>query len=331
MNLDNLEFQVKALIVAFAITVITTAILTPMFKRKNVDDDEREDGPETHLKKKGTPTMGGIAFIVSLVIIVAGIFVYYRVKEPTIAFNLLAVGLATVGFGIIGFIDDFKKTKYKNKDGLSPKAKMIGLGLISVVFALYLGIYKGTTGLIIPFTGGFEWISPIWFFIPFAIFVMLGSTNAVNLTDGVDGLASSVSTIMFTALTVIAVILQVKEMAIFGGIMVGICIGFLVFNYYPSKMMMGDTGSLLLGGAAAAMALYLKVPLFLLLIAIIPVLEALSVIIQVSHYKRTKKRIFKMAPLHHHFELSGWHENVVVLVFSLVTLAFSILSIFAII
>ena len=159
---------------------------------------------------------------------------------------------------------------------------------------------------------------------------MLGTTNAINLTDGIDGLSSSVTTIILTCLTVIAIIFDVKEVTLFGSALSGACLGFLLFNLYPSKVMMGDTGSLCLGGAVAAMALYLKMPLLLLIIALVPILETLSVMIQVAHFKRTGNRVFKMAPLHHHFELSGWKENKVVSVFSIVTLIVCIIGIFAI-
>jgi len=159
---------------------------------------------------------------------------------------------------------------------------------------------------------------------------MLSATNAINLTDGIDGLSSSVTTIILTALTVIAIILQVKEVTIFGSALAGACLGFLLFNLYPAKVMMGDTGSLLLGGAVAGMALYLKMPLLLLIIAIIPILETLSVIIQVVHFKRTGNRLFKMAPLHHHFELSGWKENKIVSIFSIITLIVSIIGVMSI-
>ena len=159
---------------------------------------------------------------------------------------------------------------------------------------------------------------------------MLGTTNAINLTDGIDGLSSSVTTIILTGITVIAIIFNVKEVTLFGSALAGCCLGFLLFNLYPSKVMMGDTGSLMLGGAVAAMALYLKMPLLLLIIGIVPILETLSVMIQVAHFKRTGNRVFKMAPLHHHFELSGWKENKVVSVFSLVTLVACIIGVLAI-
>lgn len=171
---------------------------------------------------------------------------------------------------------------------------------------------------------------PIWLYIPFVILVMLATTNAINLTDGIDGLSTSVTTIILTCLTVIGIIFGVKEIVLFGSTLIGICLAFLLFNLHPAKVFMGDTGSLLLGGAVSVMAIYLKMPILLLIIAIVPVLETLSDIIQVAHYKRTKKRVFKMAPLHHHFELSGWNENTIVSTFSVVTLIACIIGIMAI-
>ena len=209
-------------------------------------------------------------------------------------------------------------------------SKMLGLLIIAVCYTLYLTqVLKIGTDIYIPFAN-FSVTLPIWIYIPFAIFVMLGTTNAINLTDGIDGLSSSVTTIILTALTVIGIIFDIKEVTLFGSALAGACLGFLLFNLYPSKVMMGDTGSLMLGGAVAAMALYLKMPLLLIIIAIVPILETLSVMIQVVHYKRTGNRVFKMAPLHHHFELSGWKENKVVTVFSIITLLACIIGLFAI-
>ena len=197
---------------------------------------------------------------------------------------------------------------------------MRGLLLISVIYVLYLvkGINLGTETYI-PILK--EYINiPIYAYIPFAILVILGTTNAVNLTDGIDGLSSTVSAIIITCLTIIATILGTKEIVIFGAITIGAVLGFLMFNIYPAKAFMGDTGSLFLGGVISGMALYLKMPLILLIIAIVPVIETISVIIQVACFKKTGKRVLKMAPIHHHFELSGWRENQVVVVFGLVTL-----------
>lgn len=327
-----MEFQVKVLFLTFAITVILSFIIIPILRRRKVGQIERDDGPQSHLKKQGTPTMGGIIIILSMIIVCVGLFFYYTKyrPEPTIAKNILPLLITSVGFGLIGFIDDFKKLVLKNTKGLSPTAKMIGLLIIAVGYIIYLtNVLKIGTDIYIPFAKT-SIVLPIWLYIPLAILVMLGTTNAINLTDGIDGLSSSVTTIILTCLTVIAIIFDVKEVTLFGSALAGACLGFLLFNLYPSKVMMGDTGSLCLGGAVAAMALYLKMPLLLLIIALVPILETLSVMIQVAHFKRTGNRVFKMAPLHHHFELSGWKENKVVSVFSIVTLIACIIGIFAI-
>ena len=327
-----MEFQVKVLFLSFALTVVFSLIIIPILRKLKVGQMERDDGPQSHLKKQGTPTMGGIIIILSMIIVCIGLYVYYtRVRlEPEIAKNILPLIITSVGFGIIGFIDDFKKLVLKNTKGISPAAKMIGLLIVAVGYSLYLtNVLKIGTDIYIPFVKTSITL-PIWIYIPFAIFVMLATTNAINLTDGIDGLSSSVTTIILTCLTVIGIIFNIKEVTLFGSALSGACLGFLLFNLYPSKVMMGDTGSLMLGGAVAAMALYLKMPLLLLIIALIPILETLSVMIQVAHFKRTGNRIFKMAPLHHHFELSGWKENKVVSVFSVITLVVCIIGILAI-
>ena len=201
---------------------------------------------------------------------------------------------------------------------------MLGLLIISVTFVVFLYKKVGTQTLI-PIVK--QYINlPVWVYIPFAIFVMLGTTNAVNLTDGIDGLATSVTTIIIATLTIIGIILDVKEVVLLGSMVCGANLAFLIFNMYPAKVFMGDTGSLLLGGVIVSMALYLKMPLILIVIALVPVLETLSVMIQVVYFKKTGKRIFKMAPLHHHFELSGWNENKVVSVFSIVTLLLCVIG-----
>lgn len=327
-----MEFQVKVLILSFIITVVLSLIIIPILRKLKVGQIERDDGPESHLKKQGTPTMGGIIIAISIVVICLGLYYYYTHKtiEPQIAKNMIVLMLASVGFGLIGFIDDFKKLVLKNTKGLSPTAKMIGLLIVAVAYTIFLTKVLGNgTDIYIPFAKT-TITMPIWLYIPFAIVVMLATTNAINLTDGIDGLSSSVTTIILTCLTVIGIIFDLKEITLFGSALSGACLGFLLFNLYPSKIMMGDTGSLLLGGAVSAMSLYLKMPLLLLIIAIIPLLETLSVMLQVAHYKRTGNRIFKMAPLHHHFELSGWRENKVVSVFSIVTLVASIIGLLAI-
>ena len=251
-----MEFQVKVLLLTFAVTVILSLIIVPILRKLKVGQQERDDGPQSHLKKQGTPTMGGIIIIISMVIICAGLFYYYTNirKEPTVAKNILPLLFVSIGFGLIGFIDDFKKLILKNTKGLKPAAKMLGLLIIAVAYTIFLThVLKIGTDIYIPFAHT-NITLPIWIYVPFAIFVMLATTNAINLTDGIDGLSSSVTTIILTCLTVIGIIFDVKEITLFGSSLSGACLGFLLFNLYPSKVMMGDTGSLLLGGAVAAMA-----------------------------------------------------------------------------
>ena len=271
--------------------------------------------------------MGGIIMIIAMILVITGAYIFLNVQEKNAtAHRLIPMLILTIGFGVIGFIDDFKKLFFKNTEGLKPSYKMLGLLIISVFYVIYLvnWLHIGTQTYI-PILKIYIDI-PIYLYIPFAIIVILATTNAVNLTDGIDGLSSSVSAIIITCLTVIGIIAGIEEIAVFGSIVIGIVLGFLIFNLHPAKVFMGDTGSLLLGGVISSMALYIKMPLLLILIALIPVLETLSVMIQVAYYKKTGKRFFKMAPLHHHFELSGWKENKILVVFSLVTLVLCIVG-----
>lgn len=319
------------LMISFITSIILALIIIPILRKIKVGQIERDDGPQSHLKKQGTPTMGGIIFMLAIIICVTGTYIYLRIKNETaIAHNLLPMLCLTMGFGVIGFIDDFKKLVLKNTKGLSPSSKMAGLLLISVAYTLFIlnFCYIGTD-IFIPFFK--TTISlPVVLYIPFAIIVILAATNAINLTDGIDGLSSSVSAIIITCLTVIANINGVQEVSIFGSIVIGAVLGFLMFNLHPAKVFMGDTGSLFLGGVISSIALYLKMPLLLLVIALIPILETLSVIMQVAYFKKTGNRIFKMAPLHHHFELSGWSENKVVMIFTLATLIVCTIGILAV-
>ena len=315
-----MEFQSKILFLSFVITMILGLIIVPILKKLKVGQIERDDGPESHLKKQGTPTMGGIIIMLGIIIVTIAAYIYYSAIDGDVAKNLIPILGLTIGFGIIGFIDDFKKLVLKNTKGLKPSLKMLGLLIISVIYVMYLikGLNLGTDTYI-PILKQYINI-PIFAYIPFAIFVILATTNAVNLTDGIDGLSSSVCTIIITCLTIIATMFGIKEIVIFGAIVIGAVLGFLIFNIHPAKVFMGDTGSLFLGGVISGIALYLKVPLILIVIAIIPVIETLSVIIQVAYFKKTGKRVFKMAPIHHHLELSDWRENQVVMLFSLITL-----------
>ena len=320
-------FEAKVLIISFIISIIMGFIIIPILKKRKVGQIERDDGPQSHLKKQGTPTMGGIIIIITMTLVVIGTYIYLSIiGETDIAHKLLPILLLTIGFGLIGFIDDFKKLVLKNTEGLKPSYKMIGLLIISVAYVIYL-VYglKIETQTYIPIIKTYIDM-PTFIYIPFAILVILGATNAVNLTDGIDGLSSSVCAIIITCLAIIGISLQLYEVSIFASIVIGAVLGFLMFNIHPAKVFMGDTGSLMLGGVISGLALYLEMPLLLLVIALIPVLETISVMIQVVYFKKTGKRFFKMAPLHHHFELSGWKENKVVVVFSVVTLLLCIVG-----
>ena len=325
-----MQYQNKILLLSFVATVVLSLIIVPILRRLKVGQIERKEGPESHLKKQGTPTMGGIIMIIVLIVVGAFLYIDFSKDQQNVANAILPLIGVAVGFGLIGFVDDSKKLFFKNTKGLSPKAKMLGLLIVAVAYTIVLiNVFDIGTDIFIPFVK--EYITlPIWVYIPFAVLVMLATTNAINLTDGIDGLSTSVTTIIITCLTVISVLLGIKEVTAVGAILIGTCLGFLLFNLHPAKVMMGDTGSLMLGGAIAGIALYLKMPLLLLIIAIIPIIETLSVMIQVTYYKKTGNRIFKMTPIHHHFELSGWKENKIVSVFSLITLVFCIIGLFAI-
>lgn len=317
----------KIVLLSFVVSTMFAMIIIPILRRLKVGQIERDDGPQSHLKKQGTPTMGGIIIVITIILVTAFLYKNYSVQEPIVAKNLIPLAFVTIGFGIVGFVDDFKKLVLKNTKGLKPMYKMIGLLMVAVVYTLFLtNVLNIGTETYIPIIKTYITL-PIWIYIPFAIFVLLGTTNAVNLTDGIDGLSTSITTIIITALTVISIILGVKEVTLIGSILIGACLGFLLFNLHPAKVFMGDTGSLLLGGAIAGIVLYLKMPLILIVLALVPIIETISVIMQVVYFKKTGNRIFKMAPIHHHFELSGWKENQIVSAFSIVTLILSIVSI----
>lgn len=323
-------FQIKILLLSFVATVALGILVIPILKRLKVGQIEREDGPQSHLSKQGTPTMGGVILAGAITALIIFVFLSYARTEIELAKKLIPLALISLGFGLVGFVDDIKKLVFKNTKGLKPAYKMIGLLAIAVLYVVYLIkiIDLGTDTYIPIFKVSIS--LPIWLYMPFAIFVILGTTNAINLTDGVDGLCPTISAIIITCLTVIGIIYDVKEVVIFGTIVIGACLGFLLFNMHPAKVFMGDTGSLLLGGVIVALALYLKMPFILIIIALIPVLETVSVIMQVLYFKKTGNRFFKMAPLHHHFELSGWGENKVVSIFSIITLILCIIGLLVI-
>lgn len=306
---------ILAIIIAFAVSAILCPIVIPFLHKLKFGQQVREDGPQAHLKKQGTPTMGGLVFLTAVVITS---LLYIR-DYP----RIIPVLFMTVGFGVIGFLDDYIKIVMKRSEGLNPVQKLIGQFIITGIFVYYL-VCSGEvdTSMLVPFTGGFEhglYLNLGFLFIPFVFFVVLGTDNGVNFTDGLDGLCTSVTILVATFLTIIS-IGENSGISPITGAVVGSLLGFLLFNVYPAKVFMGDTGSLALGGFVSASAFMMQIPLFIPIIGLIYLVEVLSVIMQVSYFKATHgKRIFRMAPIHHHFELGGWSETRVVAVFSIVT------------
>lgn len=301
---------IYAALIAFLINLILSPILIPFLTRLKFGQFVRDDGPKSHLKKAGTPTMGGIIIIISIVL-TSILFIKDNMDG-------MAVILVTLGFGIIGFLDDFIKVVMKRSLGLRAYQKIISQLIIIGCFGYYVLYYANIgTKIIIPFSRGMELDLGIWF-IPFLIFAMLGTVNGVNLTDGLDGLASSVTVLVATFFTIVSWGENSSILPI-GAAVVGSLLGFLLFNSHPAKVFMGDTGSLALGGFVVSTAFILKMPLFIIIVGLIYVIEALSVMIQVAFFKMTHKRVFRMAPIHHHFELSGWTETKVVSVFCIAT------------
>ena len=306
---------ILAIIIAFAVSAILCPIVIPFLHKLKFGQQVREDGPQAHLKKQGTPTMGGLVFLTAVVITS---LLYIR-DYP----RIIPVLFMTVGFGVIGFLDDYIKIVMKRSEGLNPVQKLIGQFIITGIFVYYL-VCSGEVGtsMLVPFTGGFEhglYLNLGFLFIPFVFFVVLGTDNGVNFTDGLDGLCTSVTILVATFLTIIS-IGENSGISPITGAVVGSLLGFLLFNVYPAKVFMGDTGSLALGGFVSASAFMMQIPLFIPIIGLIYLVEVLSVIMQVSYFKATHgKRIFRMAPIHHHFELGGWSETRVFAVFSIVT------------
>jgi len=313
---------ILAIIIAFAISAILCPIVIPFLQKLKFGQQVREDGPHAHLKKQGTPTMGGLVILTSIIIT----SLFYIRDYP----RIIPVLFVTVGFGIIGFLDDYIKIVMKRSEGLNPKQKLAGQIAITGVFIYYLiNSNEVGTEALIPFTGGFDngcYLNLGIFFIPFVFFVVLGTDNGVNFTDGLDGLCTSVTILVATFMTIIA-IGENSGISPITGAVVGSLLGFLLFNVYPAKVFMGDTGSLALGGFVASSAFMMQMPFFIPLIGLIYLIEVLSVIIQVGYFKLSHgKRVFKMAPIHHHFELSGWSETRVVAVFAIITAILCLLA-----
>ncbi len=299
-------------VIAFLICIIIAPMLIPFLHKLKFGQQIREEGPSWHQKKSGTPTMGGIMFIIASLLATA-----FFVSD----LSVIVVMLFSLGFGLIGFADDFIKVVLKRNLGLTALQKLALQIAFSVAFVLVLkslGLLE--TSIYIPFTS-IE-LELGWFFVVFAVFVMVGFTNAVNLTDGLDGLATSVTAIVSLFFAIVSFVFSNVALGVFLIALTGGCIGFLMFNKHPAKIFMGDTGSLFLGGALAAGAIVLKMPLILVIAGIIYVIEALSVMLQVASFKLTGKRVFKMSPIHHHFEMCGWKEVKIVVVFSIFTIVF---------
>ena len=308
--MEQLVQGIYAIIISFVIGVILCPIIIPILHKMKYGQTERDDGPQSHLKKQGTPTMGGIAILIAFC---GGSFFFLKGN-----YDGIAIVLVTLGFGIIGYIDDYIKVVKKRSLGLKPMQKIIGQLVITGAFACYLHAWGVGSELLIPFTRGMTVDLGI-LFVPFLIVAVLGTVNGVNLTDGLDGLASGVTLI-------VAVFFMLVSWGAGSGIspvcgsVIGALLAFLIFNAYPARVFMGDTGSLALGGFVASVAFLLKMPIFIVIVGFIYLLESVSVMIQVLYFKKTGgKRFFKMAPIHHHFELCGWSETKVVTVFYIVT------------
>ena len=314
-----------ALIVSFVVTAVVGKLLIPALVRLKAGQSIKEIGPTWHMSKQGTPTMGGLMFIIGIGVAIL-IFGWSGMLEGD--FTHLYFYLFALVFGVIGYIDDYEKVKHHQNTGLTSIQKFL-LQLAAAIVFLCLMRYEGmlSPNLYIPFFHTHIVMNWVVYLI-FAAFVIVGTVNAVNITDGVDGLSSSVTVPVAAFFAILGYVWSgYTQLGVFGGAMVGGLFGFLLYNRYPAKVFMGDTGSLFLGGAVAALAFAYDMPLILLLVGIVYICETMSDIIQVAYFKLTHgKRVFKMAPLHHHFEMCGWNEKKVVTVFTTVSLIFCVLA-----
>jgi phospho-N-acetylmuramoyl-pentapeptide-transferase len=293
--------------VAFLLAVVLGPLFIPLLRRLKFGQQIRTEGPQAHQKKAGTPTMGGTIILLALTLA----FLRFAPRQSMETYVLL---VACLGYGLIGFLDDYIKIVFKRSLGLTAKQKLLGQLLFAGVVCFLLYRMDHSTDLSIPFFDvsiHLGW----WLYVPFVIVFMLGFSNAVNFTDGLDGLLSGTSALAFGAIAIIAMIHTNPEVAFFCAAMIGAVLGFLVFNAHPAKVFMGDTGSLGIGGALAAVAILTKTELLMVIIGGVFVIEVLSVVIQVISFKTRGKRVFKMSPIHHHYELSGWSEWRVVITF----------------
>lgn len=302
MEIDYLLYLAESIVV----TIIAGWVGIPLLKKLKARQSIRTEGPKSHRAKSGTPTMGGLFMLVALVVVVG----FNKIVDPSVLWLLFL----TLGHGLLGFLDDFIKAEKKRNLGLTAGQKMVGQLVLACLFCWgVVDTLHLPYSIAIPFTQ--LDISIGWFYYPFVVLVIVGASNAVNLTDGLDGLASGCCVISFAAYAVFCYMTGFNDLGYFITILAGSCIGFLFFNYHPAKVFMGDTGSLALGGAIAGISVMTRTELLLVFLGLIFVLEALSVIIQVTSFKLRGKRVFKMSPIHHHFELSGWSEVKVVWVF----------------
>lgn len=340
-NMDILKIMVMADFFPFIVALAVTALLGPAFipwlHKLKFGQEIREEGPKWHQKKSGTPTMGGIMFIIGIGVAVAAVCViaaingvFSRSREG----KLILLYIIAAGFGMVGFVDDYIKVVKKRNLGLKPLQKLILQLVMTVVYVLAVYFIEGevNSSISIPFTS-YELVLPVWIYVPFIMFVMLGTVNAVNLTDGLDGLAASVTFVECLYFAVLgAMIGEFMHVSYIAAAAAGAMIGFLFYNRYPAKVFMGDTGSLFLGGIVAIMAIDTRTEIFLIIAGFVYFMETLSVIMQTTYFKYTKKkygegrRIFKMSPLHHHFEMCKWSEVKIVTVFSVATLILSVIA-----
>jgi len=317
-----------AAIISFVITAVLGKILIPVLHKIKYGQPIKDIGPTWHKKKQGTPTMGGIMFIIGITVtaVVCVLLFYFLNSEnnlggsiddsPAQKVRLFGGLIMSLGCALLGFVDDYIKVVKKNNNGLSAKQKLIFQILLALSFALAL-YSVGDTLLVVPMIGSFNLGI---FYIPVVAFIITATINAVNLTDGLDGLASSVTLIFALCFMIIASFLTYNSTSVFAGAAAGGLIGFLMYNFYPAKVFMGDTGSMFLGGLVCTLAFSVGIPLLIIPMGIIYFIETLSVIIQTTYFKITHgKRIFKMTPIHHSFEMSGWHEIRIVALFTLIT------------
>ena len=319
---------VFAAILSFAIAFLLGFVMIPWLRKLKFGQTILEDGPIWHKSKQGTPIMGGLMFIVSTIVSVIAVlltdyfmggnlFAGESIVPNQLKVKLVAGILLALGFGLVGFADDYIKVVKKRNLGLTITQKTVAQ--LAIIFSYLASLYfNGLTFMKIPFVGS---VDLKWFFWIFGLCVIYGAVNAVNFTDGIDGLCASVTSVTAIAFCIAALMVKFTGISVLSAALAGGCLGYLIWNYYPSKVMMGDTGSMFLGGMVVALAYAIDCPIILVLFGIIYVIEAMSDVLQIGYFKATHgKRIFKMAPIHHHFEMCGWKERKIVTIFSLVNM-----------